>query len=102
MKAASIGDSESYTANGKVAVQKPLSTFSFKQAGALLMYNYPTTWNHFLSDHTVLFRATPIDATHTQVTTKWIVHKDAQEGRDNALDTLLMFSQVVHHKTRQH
>jgi len=83
-----IGDSESYTASGKVAVQKPLSTFSFKQAGALLMYNYPTTWNHFLSDHTVLFRVTPIDATHTQVTTKWIVHKDAQEGRDYSLDTL--------------
>lgn len=83
-----VGDAESYTADGKVAVQKPLSIFPFKQAGALLMFNYPTTWNHFLSDHTVLFRVTPIDATHTQVTTKWIVHKDAQEGRDYSLKTL--------------
>ncbi|MFK7861663.1 MAG: aromatic ring-hydroxylating dioxygenase subunit alpha [Granulosicoccus sp.] len=83
-----IGDSESYTANGKVAVQKPLSTFPFKQAGALLLFHYPTSWNHFLSDHSVLFRITPIDVTHTQVTTKWIVHKDAQEGQDYSLKEL--------------
>ncbi len=83
-----LGEAESYTANGKVAVQKPLSIFPFKQAGALLMFNYPTTWNHFLSDHSILFRVTPIDATHTQVTTKWIVHKDAQEGRDYSLKML--------------
>ncbi|MFK8081071.1 MAG: aromatic ring-hydroxylating dioxygenase subunit alpha [Granulosicoccus sp.] len=83
-----IGDAESYTADGRVAVRKPLSTLGFTQAGALLLFCYPNTWNHFLSDHSVLFRITPLDATHTQVTTKWIVHKDAVEGQDYSLKTL--------------
>lgn len=83
-----LGDAQSYTADGTVAVQKPLSTFPFKHAGVLLLFSYPNTWNHFLSDHSVLFRITPIDASHTQVTTKWIVHKDAQEGKDYSLEKL--------------
>lgn len=83
-----IGDSESYTANGKVAVSKPLSNFPFKQAGALLLFCYPNSWNHYLSDHSLLFRITPIDASHTQVSTKWIVHHDAQEGKDYSLQEL--------------
>ena len=41
-----------------------------------------STWNHFLADHSILFRVTPISATETEVCTKWLVHKDAQEGVD--------------------
>ncbi|ASJ76160.1 aromatic ring-hydroxylating oxygenase subunit alpha [Granulosicoccus antarcticus] len=83
-----VGDAESYTMSGKVAVTPPLSNFSFKNAGALLMFHYPATWNHFLSDHTILFRVTPISPTQTEVSTKWLVHKDAEEGRDYSLENL--------------
>ena len=56
--------------------------------GALLLFHYPTTWNHVLIDHAISFRVLPISATQTQVTTKWLVHKDAVEGVDYDLEKL--------------
>lgn len=83
-----LGNAESYTMDGKVAVSKPLGQFPFRDAGTLLLYHYPTTWNHFLSDHSLVFRVTPISPTETEVSTKWLVHKDAVEGRDYDLKRL--------------
>jgi Rieske 2Fe-2S family protein len=77
-----LGAGESYTLDGKVAVAKPNSSIPFKDAGSLLKYKYPGCWNHFLSDHALIFRVTPISATETEVCTKWLVHKDAVEGQD--------------------
>lgn len=79
---------ESYTMNGKVAVTRPNSSLPFRDAGALLKFRYPATWNHFLSDHVILFRVTPIGPMETEVTTKWLVHKDAVEGQDYDLQRL--------------
>ena len=79
---------ESYTMDGKAAVARPNSSFPFKDAGTLLVFNYPTTWNHFLSDHAIAFRVNPISATETEVQTKWLVHKDAREGVDYDLKRL--------------
>lgn len=83
-----LGTAESYTMDGKAAVARPNSSFPFKDAGTLLCFNYPTTWNHFLSDHAILFRVTPISETETEVCTKWLVHKDAREGVDYDLKRL--------------
>ncbi len=83
-----LDGAESYTLNGKVASTKPNTSLPFKDAGALLMFKYPGTWNHFLSDHSILFRVTPISATQTEVCTKWLVHKDAVEGQDYDLKRL--------------
>ena len=77
-----LDKAESYTLDGKVAVTKPNSSFPFKDAGTLLCFNYPSTWNHFLSDHTILFRVTPISEMETEVRTVWLVNKDAVEGVD--------------------
>jgi len=35
-----------------------------------------------LADHAITFRVLPLTATTTQLTTKWLVHKDAVEGVD--------------------
>lgn len=83
-----LGSAESYTMDGKVASLKPNSMFPFRDAGALLKYHYPGCWNHFLSDHSIMFRVTPINAMQTEVTTKWLVHKDAVEGKDYDLKRL--------------
>ncbi|MFW2544292.1 aromatic ring-hydroxylating oxygenase subunit alpha [Primorskyibacter sp. 2E107] len=83
-----LGGGESYTMDGKVAVSLPNSSLPFKDAGSLLKYKYPGTWNHFLSDHAIVFRVTPISAMQTEVCTKWLVHKDAVEGRDYDLNRL--------------
>jgi Rieske 2Fe-2S family protein len=79
---------ESYTMTGKVAVTKPNSTLPFRDAGALLKFKYPGCWNHFLSDHAIVFRVTPIGPMETEVSTKWLVHKDAVEGVDYDLTRL--------------
>lgn len=83
-----IEGAESYTMDGKVAVSKFLGRIADKSAGALLKFHYPTTWNHFLADHSIVFRVTPIGPTETEVTTKWLVHKDAIEGQDYDLQRL--------------
>lgn len=79
---------ESYTMDGKIAVNKFLGRIADKSAGTLLKFHYPTTWNHFLADHSIVFRVTPIGPTETEVTTKWLVNKDAVEGQDYDLKRL--------------
>lgn len=83
-----IEGAESYTMDGKVAVSRFLGRVSDKTAGTLLKFHYPTTWNHFLADHSIVFRVTPISPTETEVTTKWLVNKDAVEGQDYDLQRL--------------
>lgn len=83
-----IGAGESFTMSGLAASQKPMVSVDERKLGTVLLFHYPNTWNHFLSDHAITFRVTPIDATHTRVTTKWLVHKDAVEGVDYDLKTL--------------
>ncbi len=83
-----LDGAESYTMDGKVGVSKPNSSIPFKDAGTLVKYSFPTTWNHFLSDHSLVFRVNPIGPMETEVTTKWLVHKDAVEGVDYDVDRL--------------
>ena len=83
-----LDGAESYTINGKIAVQKRLGRVPFLDAGTLLLFHYPTTWNHFLSDHSITFRVTPISPMETEVQTTWLVHKDAVEGVDYDIKNL--------------
>lgn len=84
-----LDGAESYTVDGKIAVEKRLGTVPFLDAGTLLMFNYPTTWNHFLSDHSITFRVTPIGPQETEVQTTWLINKDAVEGVDYDLRNLI-------------
>ncbi|WP_277356843.1 aromatic ring-hydroxylating oxygenase subunit alpha [Brucella melitensis] len=85
-----LRDAVSYTMSGKAAVKKSLSdkVAGSTNIGAMLLFNYPSTWNHFMADHAISFRVLPISAEETLVTTKWLVHKDAVEGVDYDLDEL--------------
>ncbi|MDT6939027.1 aromatic ring-hydroxylating dioxygenase subunit alpha [Brucella pseudogrignonensis] len=85
-----LRDAVSYTMSGKPAVKKPLSdqVSGNTNIGAMLLFNYPSTWNHLMADHAISFRVLPISANETMVTTKWLVHKDAVEGVDYDLDEL--------------
>jgi len=85
-----VGDTVSYTMSGNPAVRRPLcDAVSTDHIGTLMLYHYPTTWNHILGDHAVTFRVLPISATETALTTKWLVHKDAVEGVDYDLEDLI-------------
>lgn len=84
-----IQDAESYTMSGARAVRRPLSAdVCESHIGTLLMFHYPSTWNHVLADHAITFRVLPLGPELTQVTTKWLVNKDAVEGIDYSLDEL--------------
>lgn len=84
-----LRDAVSYTMTGRPAVNRKLcQDISQERIGSLLLFHYPTTWNHVLTDHAVSFRVLPISATETAVTTKWLVHRDAVEGGDYKLDEL--------------
>ncbi len=73
----------SYTMSGKAAVRRPLTdSVTEKDIGTLVLFHYPTTWNHVMGDHAISFRLLPISPMETQLTTKWLVHKDAVEGVD--------------------
>ncbi|ASJ61378.1 aromatic ring-hydroxylating dioxygenase subunit alpha [Sinorhizobium meliloti] len=78
----------SYTMDGEAAVSRHLGRVAPPDAGTLLMFHYPSTWNHFLPDHSLTFRVMPISPTETEVTTTWLVHKDAVEGVDYDLKRL--------------
>ncbi len=83
------GEAVSYTMSGEAAVKRPLSDLvTENKIGTLLLFHYPTTWNHVLGDHAVTFRVLPVSPTETMLTTKWLVHKDAVEGVDYNLDEL--------------
>ena len=84
-----IEDAESYTMTGRRAVRRPLSDdVTISHIGTMLLFHYPTTWNHILVDHAISFRVLPLSAEETAVTTTWLVHKDAVEGVDYNLDEL--------------
>lgn len=82
-----VGDAVSYTMDGKAAAPM-LPGMPFANAGSLLFFHYPNTWNHYLSDHVLNFRVLPVSPTETEVVTTWLVHKDAVEGRDYDLARL--------------
>ena len=82
-----VGEAVSYTMDGKAAAPL-IPGMPFANAGSLLFFHYPNTWNHFLSDSVLNFRVLPISPTETEVTTTWLVHKDAVEGRDYDLTRL--------------
>ncbi|MCZ4090079.1 aromatic ring-hydroxylating oxygenase subunit alpha [Sinorhizobium psoraleae] len=84
-----INGAESYTMSGQAAVRKQLSAgVNTRGIGTLLLFHYPTTWNHVLGDHAITFRVLPLGPELTQVTTKWLVSKDAVEGVDYTIDEL--------------
>jgi len=79
----------SFTMNGQPAVRRPLcAQLALRDVGTLLLYHYPSIWNHVLGDHAISFRMLPIGPTETQLTTKWLVHRDAVEGVDYDLKEL--------------
>ncbi|PND27964.1 aromatic ring-hydroxylating dioxygenase subunit alpha [Sinorhizobium sp. M4_45] len=84
-----INGAESYTMSGQKAVRRQLSAgLDAGGIGTLLLFHYPTTWNHILGDHAITFRVLPLGPELTQVTTKWLVNKDAVEGVDYTIDEL--------------
>ncbi|WP_323009406.1 aromatic ring-hydroxylating dioxygenase subunit alpha [Paracoccus sp. (in: a-proteobacteria)] len=83
-----LNNAESFTMSTKAAVNRRMGTIPWNDAGSLMFYHFPSSWHHFLPDHAIVFRLLPISPTETEVTSKWLVHKDAVEGVDYDLQKL--------------
>ncbi len=76
------------TADGTSACDLLMGRITNPEMGSLRILHLPNSWNHMQSDHCVVFRVLPISAQETLVTSKWIVHKDAVEGKDYDVEKL--------------
>jgi stachydrine N-demethylase len=83
-----LGDARSMTMDGKPAVAARFGSLPDVNIGDVLVYHYPSTWNHFTADHAITFRVVPLGPTATQLTTTWLVPEGAVEGVDYQLASL--------------
>lgn len=79
---------ESQTVDTKVASRKLLGQLPQAALGGLSVWTQPNSWHHFMSDHVVSFSVLPIAPDRTLLRTRWLVHKDAEEGVDYHVDRL--------------
>jgi phenylpropionate dioxygenase-like ring-hydroxylating dioxygenase large terminal subunit len=79
----------SLTMDGKPAVARVLGTMPTSDAGSVRWVHFPSTFNHALADYAVLVRMLPISPQESLFTTNWLVHRDAEEGRDYDLQRLI-------------
>ncbi len=79
---------ESQTLDAKVASKKLLGKFEQADLGGLSFWTQPNSWHHFMSDQHLHVSVIPLSAGETLVRTKWLVHKDAQEGVDYNVENL--------------
>jgi glycine betaine monooxygenase A len=98
-----LGEAVSYTTSGQPAVQRALSDEipCDTQIGALLAFHYPSTWGHVLVDHAISFRVLPLGPARTQLTTKWLVHREAVENVDYRLDDLTAVWRATNEQDRK-
>lgn len=73
---------QSLTLDGRLACSRLLIPGGEGTIGTLRWATEPSAFSHALRDHAFTFEAWPIDAGTTHVRGKWLVHKDAVEGRD--------------------
>jgi Rieske 2Fe-2S family protein len=85
-----LDDARSMTITGKPAVTgKTLGKVPAEpNVGDVLLYHFPSTWNHFMADHACSFRVLPVSPTETELVSKWLVPKGAVEGVDYDLKVL--------------
>ena len=79
-----VSGAASMTLSGRPAVHggMRLGRMPEENMGDVLFYHYPTTWNHWMGDHALSFRALPLSPTTTEVITTWLVPSGAVEGVD--------------------
>jgi Rieske 2Fe-2S family protein len=82
------GAGESMTPDTRIASQRLLGEFRETRLGTLHYHTQPNAWFHFLSDHALTFAAFPLERGRTLVRSTWLVHAEAEEGRDYDLHTL--------------
>jgi glycine betaine catabolism A len=82
------GAGESMTPDTRVASRRLLGELREPRLGTLHYHTQPNAWFHFVSDHILTFATFPLDRGRTLVRSTWLVHAEAEEGRDYDLENL--------------
>ena len=77
------------TMDGQFHVKKLMCEIAGGDTGSMRWALEPHSFCHSTSEYTFMFSAMPVSPTETHVTCKWLVHEDAVEGEDYAVDTLI-------------
>lgn len=81
------GHGESQTLDTRVACTRLFSNLTRRDLGDTHFWTH-NSWTHVMSDHAVISYLIPLSPGKTLVRSKWLVHKDAVEGRDYDLNAL--------------
>ena len=76
------------TEDGGPACKKLMGRIKNPDLGSMRILHLPNSWSHAQGDHLIAFQVKPLGPQLTEVTTKWLVHKDAVEGVDYDVDRL--------------
>jgi Rieske 2Fe-2S family protein len=79
----------SMTIDGKHAVSRLMVDKEGGDIGSVRFATEPNSFCHAVADHLFVFMAEPSGPQETIVTTRWYVHKEAVEGVDYHLETLV-------------
>ena len=79
----------SMTLDGKASVSKLMCPAGGGDIGSLRWAVEPNSFCHATGDFLFMFSAAPTGPRETVVTAKWLVHKDAVEGRDYDVERLI-------------
>jgi len=82
------GAGESMTLDSKAACKRLLGSFKEAALGTLHFHLQPNAWFHFLGDHIITFSVIPLSRARTLVRTTWLVHAEAEEGKDYDVNNL--------------
>jgi glycine betaine catabolism A len=80
---------ESISMDGRAVVSRRLVGIEEKEIGALWWAVEPNSFCHAFSDYAFMFSAIPAGPQETRVVSKWLVHKEAVEGVDFTIDSLI-------------
>jgi Rieske 2Fe-2S family protein len=72
-----------------------MGDYTEADVGTMRCRTMPNMWNHSSCDHVVSTRLLPTAANRTQARVMWLVHSDAEEGRDYELEKLMPFWQLT-------
>lgn len=72
----------SITEDGQPAVARRLGDWPEADIGSLRWTLWPSVFSHIHADYAVFVRILPTGPRETQLVCKWVVHKDAEAGRD--------------------
>ncbi len=90
--------SQTLTLDGKPAVTLPLCQGG--DIGSMRWAIDPNSFCHATSDSVFSFTAMPTGPNETVVTAKWLVHKDAVEGRDYTIEGLTALWDITNRQDR--